>query len=107
MTELFAMGAGGTAQATSGTQQLFAFLPFIILIAVFYLFLIRPQQKRQKEHTKMVEALQKGDRVLTNSGIYGEIISIDATNVILKIADVKGDAVKIEILKSTIAGKAS
>lgn len=106
VSELFALGSTGGA-AASPTTQVLSFLPFILLIVIFYFFIIRPQQKRQKEHAKMVGALKKGDRVLTTTGIYGTIISIENTIIVLKIADVKGDPVKIEVLKSSIAGTES
>ena len=52
-------------------------LPFVILIAVFYFLLIRPQQKRAKQHKAMLEALKKGDQVLTTGGLVGRIVDID------------------------------
>ncbi|MBP7461306.1 MAG: preprotein translocase subunit YajC [Candidatus Delongbacteria bacterium] len=106
VSEIFAMGTGGGSQA-SGPAQILSFLPFILLIVIFYFFIIRPQQKRQKDHAKMVETLKKGDRVVTNTGIYGTIVSIENTVAVLKIADVKGEPVKIEVLKSSIAGTES
>jgi len=60
-------------------------VPLIIIMVIFYFLLIRPQQKRAKEHRNMVEALKKGDKVLTNGGIFGTII------------DVKEDFLKVEI----------
>jgi preprotein translocase subunit YajC len=67
-----------------------------------YFFMIRPQQKKQKEHKAMIEALKTGDKVVTNSGMMGTIVHIhdDKNKVVLKVAD----QVKVEFIKSSIAG---
>lgn len=77
--------------------------PIVLIFVIFYLLLIRPQQKRQKEHKKLIAALKKGDKVVTNSGLYGVISSInDEKNiVVLKIAE----NVKVEFTRSSVAGK--
>ncbi|MCL0092371.1 preprotein translocase subunit YajC, partial [Dehalococcoidia bacterium] len=63
-------------------------LIFLVLIfAVFYFLLIRPQRKRQSEHRMLIEGLQKGDKVITIGGIYGEIDSIDEQELILRVED--------------------
>jgi preprotein translocase subunit YajC len=78
-------------------------VPLILIFVIFYLLLIRPQQKRQKEHQKLLAGLKKGDKVVTNSGLFGVISSLnDEKNiVVLKVAE----DVKMEFLKSSIAGK--
>jgi len=78
-------------------------LPFILIFIVFYFFMIRPQQKKQKQHQVMINALKKGDKVVTNSGMFGIIWGIDdkENKIVLKF----GDDLKIEFLKSAIAGK--
>ena len=63
-----------TAQQGAG---LASFVPLIILFLVFYIFLIRPQMKRQKEHTKMVRELSAGDEAVTNGGLLGKISQVD------------------------------
>ncbi|RKY60541.1 MAG: preprotein translocase subunit YajC [Candidatus Latescibacterota bacterium] len=80
-----------------------AFLPLILIFLVMYLLIIRPQQKRQKEHQRMLESLEKGDRVVTSGGIHGEIVGFKEREgtVVLKVAD----NVKIEISRSAIARK--
>lgn len=80
--------------APAGGASLIDFLPLIILFVVFYLFLIRPQLKRAKEHRKMVEALAKDDEVVTNGGVLGRINDMDDQFVELEIA--KGVAVKVQ-----------
>ena len=62
---------------TGGSAGLMSFLPMIAIAVVFYLFLIRPQQKKQKEQTKFMDDLQKGDSVVTASGIIGTINKIE------------------------------
>jgi len=94
------------AMGTSGGQQgggLTAFLPLILIVVVFYFLLIRPQTKRQKEHKMLLSNLAKGDKVVTNSGMLGTIVGIDdkENKVVLKVAE----NVKIEFLKSSIAGR--
>lgn len=75
----FAAGAqGGGGEG----NPLVAFLPLIILFVIFYFLLIRPQQKRAKEHREMLESLQKGDYVITGGGLYGRISSISDEDVI-------------------------
>jgi preprotein translocase subunit YajC len=71
------------AYAEAGANQgsvLASFLPLIILIAVFYFLLIRPQQKRVKEHTQMINALKKGDEIVTNGGLLGRVTEVSADN---------------------------
>jgi preprotein translocase subunit YajC len=83
-----------------GAQGLFmSFLPLIIIFAIFYFLLIRPQQKRAKEHRQMIESLKKGDKVITTGGIYGVVDSVGEKTVTLKIAE----NVKIKLGKAYIA----
>lgn len=97
----FAQQAG--AAASGGMSTIMNFVPIILMIVVFYFLLIMPQQKREKERKKMIAALQKGDRVLTASGMYGIIDSLkDDNTVVLKIST----NTKVEFLKSAITGKA-
>lgn len=93
------MGApqAGTEGAPSG--GLTAFLPFIIIIAIFYFLIIRPQNKKRKETEKMLSAIKKGDKVITIGGLHGTVQSVKDTTVILK-AD---DNVKLEFLRSAIS----
>ena len=68
------------------SNPLMSFLPLLLIIVVFYFFMIRPQVKRQKETRKFREALAKGDKVVTTGGIYGKIIEVKETTIILEIA---------------------
>ncbi len=67
-------------------NPLMSFLPLLLIVVVFYFFMIRPQMKRQKEVRKFRESLAKGDKVVTTGGIYGKIIEIKDTTVVLEIA---------------------
>jgi preprotein translocase subunit YajC len=67
-------------------NPLMSFLPLLLIIVVFYFFMIRPQMKRQKEVRKFRESLAKGDKVVTTGGIYGKIVEVKETVIILEIA---------------------
>lgn len=92
----FAMGTGGQGGAAGGIAQ---FAPLIILLVIFYFLLIRPQQKRAKEHREMVSTLKQGARVITSGGIHGTIASLDETTVTLEIAE----KIKMKVTRGNIA----
>ena len=97
----YAMGqAGGQGGQAGGIA---GFLPLIILFAIFYFLLIRPQQKKAKEQREMIANLKKGNRIITSGGIYGTIQSIDDTTIGLEVAD----KVKIKIVRGNVAGLVS
>jgi preprotein translocase subunit YajC len=75
----------------------------IIVMGIFYVMLILPQQRQRKKLQAMLAALKAGDKIVTNSGIYGTINGIDGETVILKIADTGSSPVKIRIARSAIA----
>ena len=94
------------APATAAPQQpnpIVSFMPLILIFAIFYFMLIRPQQKRQKELQATVNALKKGDKVITNGGLIGTVSSLQEDYVVLKTGG-NGDSNKIEVLKSAISG---
>lgn len=62
-------------------------LPLVLMFAVFYFLLIRPQQKRQKERNSMLNALQKGDKVITIGGLHGTIVELTESSAILKVGE--------------------
>jgi preprotein translocase subunit YajC len=76
------------------------FLPLILIMVVFYFLMILPQQRRQKKVNEMLRNLKNGDKVITNAGIYGTIVGLDADSVQLRIAD----QVKIKVARNAIAG---
>ena len=74
------------------------FIPLILIFVIFYFFLIRPQQKKVKEHKLMVENLKRGDKVVTSGGIVGTIERVVDND---KVEVAISDSVKVEIIKST------
>jgi preprotein translocase subunit YajC len=94
VTPAFAQTAGGAASAFT------SFVPLILIFAIMYFLLIRPQQKRQKEHKAMIEALRRGDEVLTNGGIIGKVVKVREDGQIeVEIAD----NVRVRVLRSMVA----
>jgi preprotein translocase subunit YajC len=75
-----------------------AFLPLILIMVIFYFFMIRPQVKKQKELKKFRESLAKGDKVVTTGGIYGKVVELKDTYVLLQV----DDNVKIRVDKSAV-----
>jgi len=92
----YAMGPSPQAGQGGG---LIGFLPLILIFVIFYFMLIRPQQKRAKEHKVMLENLKKGDKVVTSGGEYGVIEEVKTNTVILKISE----NVKVKYGKAYIA----
>ena len=85
MVEFFINNAWAQ-EATSPGGGLFSLLPLIVLFAVFYFFLIRPQMKQAKEHKQLVKGLSKGDEVITNGGMLGRIKQVGDNFIVLEIA---------------------
>jgi preprotein translocase subunit YajC len=88
-----AAGAGGTA------TSLLAFIPYIAIFAIFYFLMIRPQQQRAKAHRAMIDAVKKGDSVVTGGGIIGKVTRVDGDEVEVEASP----TVKFKVLKATIA----
>ncbi len=99
----FAFAMGGAA-GNGGAQgnPLGAFVPLILMFAIFYFLLIRPQQKKAKQHKEMINNLKIGDRIVTNGGIYGTIVRMKDQTVLVEIAE----KVQVEMLRNTVADKA-
>ena len=79
---------------------LIAFLPLAIIMVIFYVLLILPAQRRQKKTQSMLNELKTGDKVVTNGGLYGTIVSLDGDSLQLRIAD----QVKVKVARSAVAG---
>jgi len=98
----YAMGVppegGAGAGGPGGMFQ--ALLPLMLMFLVFYFLLIRPQQKRTKQHRDFLDALQKGDEVITSGGLHGKVTGITDNVVTLEIAD----KVRIKVQRANIAG---
>ena len=89
---------GPAAEGSGGGSPWSGIWMIALIFIIFYFLLIRPQQKKQKEHQKLMDSLTKGDRVVTSGGIYGTVIGVKDNIVVLKIAE----EVKIEVAKSAV-----
>lgn len=95
------MAPQGGAQ---GGNPLMQILPLVLIIGVFYFFMIRPQMKKAKEQKKYIEALKKGDKILTIGGIYGKIVEMrDDATIIMEVED----GTKMKISKNAISQDAT
>ena len=83
-------------------QGIAQFIPLILIFVIFYFFLIRPQQKRVKDHKVMVESLKRGDEVITSGGIIGTVDRVMEDD---RIEVIIGDNVKVQIIRSTITSQ--
>jgi preprotein translocase subunit YajC len=83
-------------------QGIAQFIPLILIFVIFYFFLIRPQQKRVKDHKVMVESLKRGDEVITSVGIIGKVDRVMEDD---RIEVIIGDNVKVQIIRSTITSQ--
>ena len=79
-------------------QGIAQFIPLILIFIIFYFFLIRPQQKKIKDHKQMVENLKRGDQVITSGGILGKVDRIMDND---RVEIIIGDDTKVEMIKST------
>jgi len=98
LLQILLMGPTGEDQ-----NPLMSFLPLILIILVFYLFMIRPQMKRQKEMRNFREALSKGDKIITTGGIHGKILSVGDNYVVI---ETEGET-KLRIDKSAVLREAA
>lgn len=98
---LFSTATAATTTGTSGSMNFMSFLPMIVIFILFWFLLIRPQQKKAKEHNRMIAELQKDDEVVTNSGILGKIVKINDNFILLEVAD----NTVITVQRSTVGGK--
>jgi preprotein translocase subunit YajC len=94
-----AYAQAATAGAAGSTASLIAFVPYIAIFAIFYFLMIRPQQQRAKAHRAMIDAVKKGDTVVTGGGIIAKVARVDGDEVEIEA----GPAVKLRVLKSTLA----
>ena len=98
----YAMGGGGGA---GGGQSggFGAFIPLILMFAIFYFLLIRPQQKKAKQHRELLSALKKGDRVVSSGGLHGVITGMSDDIITMEIAP----KVRVKVSRASISGVAS
>ncbi len=99
MTSLaYAMGQGGAAGQGAG-GGFTAFIPLILMFVIFYFLLIRPQQKKNKDHRAMIGNLKKGDRIITSGGIHGRITGADENTLTVEIAE----KVRVKLNRGNVA----
>ena len=94
VTPAYAQAAGGAG----GAAGLASFLPLVLIFVIMYFLMIRPQQKRMKEHRAMVEALAAGDEVVTAGGILGKVTRVREGNVDVQVAN----GVEVQLQKSAV-----
>ena len=97
----YAMAQGGAGAQQGGGFS--AFVPLILMFAIFYFLLIRPQQKKAKDHREMIGSLRKGDRVVTSGGLHGRVTHLDEHTVMVEIAD----KVRVKLNRGNVAALVS
>ena len=95
ITPAYAQAAGGAA-----ANPIVQFLPLILIFAIMYFLMIRPQQKKAKQHRAMVEALRRGDQVITQGGVIGKVSRVKEGENEVEVEIAEG--VKVRVVKSTI-----
>jgi len=93
------MGGFGGGGGAEGGSSWMSFLPLVLIIGIFYFLILRPQNKKQKETKRMLEALKKGDRVVTIGGIHGVIQTVKESTVIVRV----DESTKLEFSRSAIS----
>ncbi|MBY0134577.1 preprotein translocase subunit YajC [Paracoccus yeei] len=96
VTPAYAQAAG----APSAGASIASFLPLILIFVIMYFLMIRPQQKRMKEHRALIEALKKGDEVITQGGLIGKVTAVRDNELEVEIAP----GVRTRVVRSTITG---
>ena len=97
LTTILAMAG----QPEGGGNPIVGFIPIILVMGIFYMLILRPQQRRAKDHKKMVTELGRGDKVLTNGGLYATIQDVKDEYFVCTIAE----GVKVEIARSAVSGR--
>ena len=96
ISDAFAEGAAAAGQSQGG---LLGMLPLLLIFVLFYFMLIRPQTKRAKEHKNMVEAMSKGDEIVTNGGLLGRVTEVGESFLTVRIAD----GVEVKVQKQSVS----
>jgi preprotein translocase subunit YajC len=90
------------AQAGGAEGQLLGFLPIILMFVVLYFLMIRPQMKRAKEHRTMLEALQKGDEVITSGGVVGKVSKVSDSYVTVEVGHQGNQPIEMQFQKQSV-----
>ncbi|RMF84336.1 MAG: preprotein translocase subunit YajC [Nitrospirae bacterium] len=98
---MFESMAYAAPAAGQGPPAAVSMIPLLLMFVIFYFLLIRPQQKQQREHKQMLQTLSKGDRVVTNGGIHGQIVEAKGDLLVVAITD----SVKVKVDRAAIARK--
>ncbi len=101
MNQMIILMAGGQGGQSGGIMS---FLPLVAIVVVFYFFMIRPQMKKAKDQKKYIEALKKGDKILTIGGIYGKIVEVKEDGTMIMEVE---DGTKMKISKNAVSSDAS
>jgi preprotein translocase subunit YajC len=80
-------GSAGAGASSSWQGTVAGFMPFVLMIVIMYFLLIRPQQKKAREHQELLNQLKAGDRIVTNGGLYGTITAVHERTFLVKVAD--------------------
>ncbi len=97
---VWAMGAGGTGAEGGQGSSLVGFVPLLLMFAIFYFLLIRPQQKKAKEHKEMLGALKKGDHVVSSGGLHGVVTGMTDDIVTMEIAP----KIRVKVSRGSVSG---
>ena len=98
-TPAYAQAAGAVAGGANMQQEIIGFLPLIGLVVLFYFLMIRPQQRRMKQHQQMLTAIKRGDNVVLSSGVLGKIVRVEDNEVGVEIAT----GVTVKVRKTMIS----
>ncbi len=98
---MFATPAFAQAAGVGGASGLISFVPILLIFAIMYVLMIRPQQKKVKEHRAMVEAVRRGDQVVTSGGLIGKVTKVDEQKGEIEVE--LAPNVKVRVVKSTIS----
>ena len=96
---IFALSGSGSGEG--GPSLFTSFIPILLIFVIFYFLLIRPQQKKQKQHQEMLGALRKGDNIITTGGVLGRITGLTDQYAVIEVQE----KVRMRVLRSHIAGK--
>lgn len=84
-----------------GGNPLMGFVPILLVFVIFYVLILRPQQRKQKEHQQMIESLGKGDQVVTNGGLFATVLNVKDDRIVATISD----GVKVELAKTAVSAR--
>ena len=98
MNIAYAMGQGGGG-ASGGAGGFASYIPLILMFVIFYFLLIRPQQKKTKEHRQMIDNLRTGDRIVTSGGLHGRITGVTETTLTVEIAE----KVRVKVNRASVS----